>query len=75
MNSINTPSRIDIDAILVWLQDPNISDIHLTSSGKSSYRLNGAIIKNNLTSFISIWFCLLKSKILKIKLALSSSVP
>ena len=53
MNSINTPSRIDIDAILVWLQDPNISDIHLTSSGKSSYRLNGAIIKDDKIPLLS----------------------
>lgn len=47
MNTINNPSRVDIDAILVWLQDPNISDIHLTSSWKSSYRFNGEIIKDD----------------------------
>jgi Tfp pilus assembly pilus retraction ATPase PilT len=45
MNTIAT-SRIDIDSILSALQDPNISDIHLTSSGRSSYRLNGDIIQD-----------------------------
>jgi len=45
MNTIAT-SRIDIDTILSALQDPNISDIHLTSSGRSSYRLNGDIIQD-----------------------------
>ena len=53
MNTINTPSRIDIDAILVWLQDPNISDVHLTSSWKSSYRLNGEIIKDDKIPLLS----------------------
>lgn len=44
MNTI----RIDIDSILANLSsDPNISDIHLTCSGKSSYRLNGDIIKDD----------------------------
>jgi len=53
MNTINTPSRVDIDAILVWLQDPNISDIHLTSSWKSSYRLNGEIVKDDKIPLLS----------------------
>lgn len=44
MNTI----RVDIDSILANLAwDPNISDIHLTCSGKSSYRLNGDIIKDD----------------------------
>lgn len=43
MNTI----RVDIDAILALIgANPNISDIHLTSRGKSSYRLNGDIIKD-----------------------------
>ena len=53
MNTINNPSRVDIDAILVWLQDPNISDIHLTSSWKSSYRLNGDIVKDDKIPLLS----------------------
>ena len=53
MNTINNPTRVDIDAILVWLQDPNISDVHLTSSWKSSYRLNGEIIKDDKIPLLS----------------------
>lgn len=44
MNTI----RVDIDAILSLIgSNPNISDIHLTCRGKSSYRLNGDIIKDD----------------------------
>lgn len=43
MNNI----RVDIDAILSLIsQNPNISDLHLTCSGQSSYRLNGDIFKD-----------------------------
>lgn len=39
--------RVDIDNILSLIAwNPNISDLHLTSGGKSSYRLNGDIIKD-----------------------------
>lgn len=40
-------SRVDIDTILSLISgNPNISDLHLTCSGKSSYRLNGDITKD-----------------------------
>lgn len=39
--------RVDIDSILSLISaNPNISDLHLTSRGESSYRLNGEIIKD-----------------------------
>ncbi len=53
MEAVNSPVRVDIDAILAGLQDPNISDIHLTSSGKSSYRLNGDIVKDEKIPLLS----------------------
>ena len=46
--------RVDIDSILAGIaENPNISDLHLTCSGKSSYRLNGDIIKDEKIPIIN----------------------
>lgn len=46
--------RVDIDSILAeFAGNPNISDLHLTCSGRSSYRLNGDIVKDGKIPLIN----------------------
>ena len=46
--------RVDIDLILSeFAENPNISDLHLTCSGRSSYRLNWDIVKDEKIPLIN----------------------
>ena len=46
--------RVDIDSVLSEIAgNPNISDLHLTCSGRSSYRLNGDIVKDEKIPLIN----------------------
>ena len=46
--------RVDIDSVLSEIAgNPNISDLHLTCSGRSCYRLNGDIVKDEKIPLIN----------------------